>query len=143
MTVAPPDLQVLIVDDEIAVVEEFAAGLRRRAYNVLTATSGAEALALLAARRDIGVAVCDIRMPALDGHSFAERVAALNETGAVTEVILISGHGTYEDEALARRHGVFAFLTKPFLGSELRAELSGALARSVARRQGSGKAENA
>ena len=137
------DLQILIVDDEAEVVEELAYGLRRRAFQVLTATSGAEAWALLEARDDIGVAVCDIWMPGLDGHALARCIAARNAAGHATQVILISGHATSADEAVAREAGVFAFLRKPFLGSELRAAARQALALSLARRQAEGNAVNA
>ena len=143
MPLVLPDLQILIVDDEIEVVEELAHGLRHRAFNVLTATSGADALAVLDRRGDIGVAVCDIRMPGLDGYTLARRIATLNEAGLGTEVILISGHGKHEDEAIARALGVFSFLRKPFLGSELRADLRRALVRAMARRQEPGNAVNA
>ena len=137
------DLKVLIVDDESAVVEELALGLRRRAFNVLTATSGAEAWAMLEAYDDIGVAVCDIRMPGLDGHMLVQKIGEANAVARGTEVILISGHATSHDEAIARVAGVFAFLRKPFLGSELRAALRQALASALARRQAGGKAVNA
>jgi CheY-like chemotaxis protein len=137
------DLQVLIADDEVDLVEELARGLRHRAFHVLTATSGAEAWAILQARKDIGVAVCDIRMPGMDGHALARCIAARNVEGPGTEIILISGHGSSQDEAIARQAGVFAFLRKPFLASELRVVLRRALARALARRQTAGKAVNA
>jgi CheY-like chemotaxis protein len=142
VAVRPPllDLKVLIVDDEVAVVEELAFGLRRRAFNVVTATSGDDAWAMLERADDIGVAVCDIRMPGLDGHALVQRIGA---AGRSTEIVLISGHATSEDEAIARQAGVSAFLRKPFLGSELRAAVRQALASSLARRQGDGKAVNA
>ncbi len=137
------DLKVLIVDDEAEVVEELALGLRRRAFNVITATAGAEAWAILATTDDVGVVVCDIRMPGLDGHALVQRIDGLNKAGRGIEVVLISGHATAEDEANAREAGVFAFLRKPFLGAEMRSALRQALARSLARRQGDGNAVKA
>ena len=136
-------LQVLIVDDEAGVVEELAHGLRRRGYRVLAAKSGAEAWAILESRRDIGVAICDIRMSGMDGHALAARIATRRDTQQDTRVILISGHGTSRDEAIARESGVVAFLRKPFLTSELRAALGPALALAYASRQASGNAVKA
>jgi len=121
---------VLIVDDEVAVVEELAHGLRLRGYRVLTATTGIEAWNLLTTRADIGVAVCDIRMPGMDGHALTQAIATRNRGGHRTQVIIISGHGTSHDEAIAGAAGAVAFLNKPFLGSELRAALAVALARA-------------
>ena len=109
-------LQVLIVDDEAGVVEELAHGLRRRGYRVLAA---------------------------MDGHALAARIATRRDTQQDTRVILISGHGTSRDEAIARESGVVAFLRKPFLTSELRAALGPALALAYASRQASGNAVKA
>ncbi|MEI7711985.1 MAG: response regulator [Rhodospirillales bacterium] len=139
----PLSLKVLIADDEAGVVAEIAQGLRRRGFDVLVATSGDEAWTLLAEHDDIGAVVCDIRMPGLDGQALAQRIVAATTAACRVEVILISGHGTMVDEAIARDAGVFAFLRKPFLGSELRAALNQALSRAHAWRQGGGNAVNA
>lgn len=131
-------LWVLIVDDEAHVVEELAFNLRRRAFGVLTATSGEAAWAVLRARDDIGVAICDLRMSGLDGLALARRVAGRGEQANATEVLLISGHGTSGDDEVAREAGAFGLLCKPFLGCELRAALTAAMSRALGRRQGAG-----
>ncbi len=139
----PVHWQVLIVDDEAAVVEELAHGLRLRGYRILTATSGAEAWNLLTTRTDIGVAVCDIRMPGMDGHALTQAIAMRNCDGHRTQVIMTSGHGTSHDEAIATEAGAVAFLNKPFRASELRTALGIALQRAGGDDQTSGNAVNA
>ena len=139
----PAHWQVLIVDDEPGVVEELAHGLRLRGYRVLTATSGVEAWNLLTTRTDIGVAVCDIRMPGMDGHALTQAIATRNRDGHRTQIIMISGHGTSRDEAIATEAGAVAFLNKPFRASELRTALGIALLRADGDDHASGNAVNA
>jgi CheY-like chemotaxis protein/anti-sigma regulatory factor (Ser/Thr protein kinase) len=60
---------ILIVDDEPAIrnmLREYLAD----SYDVVCAESGAQGLALLAARRDIDLVVSDISMPGMDGLEF-------------------------------------------------------------------------
>jgi response regulator RpfG family c-di-GMP phosphodiesterase len=106
----PPRPKILCVDDERLVREGLTLHLRRR-YEVATAESGAEAL--LALRRDPGVAVIvsDMRMPAMDGAAFL----AESRTVAPDAVrLLLTGMTDTESAVKAVNEGqIFRFLTKP------------------------------
>src|SRR5512132_4239311 len=66
---------VLYVDDEDLNRRVFEANFRSL-FRLVLASSGAEALELLAARSaEVGVIVCDERMPAMSGVELLERVA--------------------------------------------------------------------
>ncbi len=58
--------RVLLVDDEAAVLDGLRRQLRGRA-EVATATSGAQALTLLAADPAYATVISDMRMPGMDG----------------------------------------------------------------------------
>jgi response regulator RpfG family c-di-GMP phosphodiesterase len=116
---------ILCVDDEPMVLE----GLRdvlRRSFDVRTATSGAEGLALLKEhRREIAVVISDMRMPEMPGSVFlreARRVAPL----AVR--MLLTGYSDSDAAIKAVNDGqIFRFLTKPCDRDELIQACAGAL----------------
>jgi response regulator RpfG family c-di-GMP phosphodiesterase len=117
--------RILCVDDEPMVLE----GLRdvlRRSFDVRTASSGAEGLALLKEhRREIAVVISDMRMPEMPGSVFlreARRVAPL----AVR--MLLTGYSDSDAAIKAVNDGqIFRFLTKPCDRDELIQACAGAL----------------
>jgi response regulator RpfG family c-di-GMP phosphodiesterase len=128
MSAAPPAVvkpRILCVDDEPMVLE----GLRdvlRRSFDVRTASSGAEGLALLKEhRREIAVVISDMRMPEMPGSVFlreARRVAPL----AVR--MLLTGYSDSDAAIKAVTDGqIFRFLTKPCDRDELIQACAGAL----------------
>jgi len=103
--------RVLIVDDEPGVIYVASQALRRAEYDVLSASSGRDALACLRERDDIGLVILDLTMPELDGR---QTLAALREIRPSQRVVLTSGYT--EQEALREfADGALAgFLQKPF-----------------------------
>ena len=75
-------LTLLYVEDEPAIMDAFAAFLRRRAGTVLTAKDGAEGLAIF---RDhpARIVITDIRMPNLDGLAMAREIRKLDPAAQI------------------------------------------------------------
>ncbi|MEZ4289222.1 MAG: response regulator [Myxococcota bacterium] len=65
--------RILFVDDEPSVVKNLSLLLRNEPWEVLTATSGAEALSLLR-EKPCDVVVSDERMPEMSGAEFLSHV---------------------------------------------------------------------
>lgn len=61
-----PRLKILLVDDEADLLDLFAMSLRRKPYDILKASSGAEALALLQTEVP-ALIVLDVAMPEISG----------------------------------------------------------------------------
>jgi PAS domain S-box-containing protein len=105
---------VLLVEDELAVRAIVETMLLRRGYRVITAASGAEAIAV-AESEPIALLITDVVMPGLSGRETAEAVRAQQ---AAVSVLFISG---YTHDLL--EHDEFgpgtAFLPKPFDSEEL------------------------
>lgn len=111
-------LRVLIVDDEPALVRALRRVLGLHDIEVVGATTGAEALALLA-DETVRVIVSDVRMPAFDGPAL---LAALRARGDARPVVFLTGHGDPHDPRLLAL-GAAAVLCKPAEGPELAAVL--------------------
>lgn len=105
----PTGLRVLVVDDEPVVAMTSAVALRRVGHQVVTASDGDEALALVAADPDgVDVVVTDVTMP---GRSGPELVRALRELRPDLPVVLMSGFGVDID---IDGGGADGYLSKPF-----------------------------
>jgi response regulator RpfG family c-di-GMP phosphodiesterase len=85
--VTSPRPAVLLVDDEVHILSALQRVLRREPYDVVTASSPAAALALLA-QRSIAVVVSDQKMPGASGVAFLREVAARHPA---TKRILLTG----------------------------------------------------
>lgn len=109
---------ILLVDDDDTVRETSADMLQELGYEVMQASSGAEALELLDTHQTVDVMVTDIRMPGMSGIELSE--VASNRFDKL-KIIFISGY--YRPQVIKRR-----FLQKPFrtrdLDNAIRAELA-------------------
>jgi DNA-binding NtrC family response regulator len=102
-------LKVLFVDDEEDFVRTMAERMEMRDLGGDIALSGQQALQML--EEDVpDVMVLDLRMPGIDGMEVLRRVKS---TFPQIEVIIMTGHGSDQDEEEARRLGAFDYLRKP------------------------------
>jgi DNA-binding response OmpR family regulator len=105
------EFRVLLVDDE----EEFVKTLSER-LQLRGAGFGSEVvLNGEAALHKIGdeppdVMVLDLKMPGIDGMEVLRRV---KQNYPEVQVIILTGHGSKQDEEAARRLGAFDYLQKP------------------------------
>jgi PAS domain S-box-containing protein len=120
---------ILLVEDEPQVLEVTRRVLEELGYRVLTATSGAEALARLAEPGTVHLLLTDVVMPGMDGQELASR--ALRERPDL-RVILLSG---YAPDVVRRPDGALhAFLQKPVAPAILAHRVREALDAPVAPR---------
>jgi DNA-binding NtrC family response regulator len=101
--------KVLVVDDDPVVGASVGRVLGMKGYVVIEARNAVEALDRMR-REDYDVVYTDIRMP---GPSGIELARALKAGRPWLPVVIITGHGTEDNEAKAREAGVNAFLRKP------------------------------
>jgi DNA-binding NtrC family response regulator len=102
-------LKVLFVDDEEDFVRTVAERMEMRDLGGDVALGGQQALEML--EKDLpDVMVLDLRMPDIDGMEVLRRV---KKTYPDIEVIIMTGHGSDQDEEEARRLGAFDYLRKP------------------------------
>jgi PAS domain S-box-containing protein len=116
---------LLYVDDEVNLLAAVRRALRHKGYVVLSAANAAEAFEILATT-EVGVILCDQRMPGMDGPAFLARVRHMYPE--VTRMVL-SGYTDLQSVTDAVNHGaIFKFLTKPWVEEELDVALREAFA---------------
>ena len=121
---------VLVVDDDAGTRKVARANLSLEGFEVLVASSTADALDRLADADPLAV-VTDLKMPDLDGIALMERIHAERPW---LPVILVTAHATVETAVQALRRGAHHYLTKPVRWDELALVLRQAVAHERARR---------
>ncbi len=101
--------KVLLVDDEPEFVETLSERLQMRDVGSAVAYNGEEALSVVE-NDEPEVMILDLRMPGIDGIEVLRRV---KEGHPEVEVIILTGHGSKEDEKTCMDLGAFAYLRKP------------------------------
>jgi two-component system cell cycle sensor histidine kinase/response regulator CckA len=118
---------VLLVEDEDAVRSFAARALGTRGYEVLQATTGAEALEVFAGHQgEVDLVVSDVVMPEMDGPTLCEQ---LRRERPDLKVIFISGYAEDAFRQHLAENEDFMFLQKPFDLKELAAAVKAALER--------------
>ena len=102
---------ILVIDDEETFRTTLATVLRDEGYETAEARDGATAIQRLQ-EAPPDVAICDIRMPDLDG---IELLGKIKEISPATEVIMVTAFGTLETAVEAMRLGAYDYITKPFM----------------------------
>lgn len=102
--------RVLIVDDDLSVLGVVAEVLEDDGYDVATASSGEEAIALLSSD-SFALVMSDIRLPGINGVAVLENVKKISPR---TNVIMITSHASLETSIDAIKHGAYDYLLKPF-----------------------------
>lgn len=103
--------RVLVVDDILANVKLLEARLKAEYFEVLTATSGFEALEI-ADRADCDIIILDVMMPGLDGFETCRRLKA-NPRTAHVPVVMVTALDQPSDRVTCLEAGADDFLTKP------------------------------
>jgi DNA-binding NtrC family response regulator len=108
-------MNILLVDDENALLEILGTALRASGHDVSTANDGAGALQAMQGR-SFDAMVCDVRMPNVDGLSVLKHAQSHAPS---TRVILMTAYATVPDAVTALQHGAVDYLRKPFMVEEL------------------------
>jgi adenylate cyclase len=113
--------RVLVVDDQPANVRLLHAILSSRGYDVHSASSGEQALAVLDAET-VDVVLLDVVMPGMDGHEVCRTIRERPDT-AYLPIVMVTASGE-EQKVRALESGADDFLTKPIDRSELLARVA-------------------
>ena len=122
--------KVLVVDDDPDLLTLVEMQLRHHGHQVMTASSGPDALELVETQGTPDVAVLDVAMPGMNG---LDLLKALRERPATQEMpaIFLSARVGPDDIKAGTSLGA-SYLTKPYVMSALLAAIQGAIAENSA-----------
>lgn len=113
--------RILVVDDILPNVKLLEAKLKAEYYDVLTATSGPEALEI-AEKEKPDVVLLDIMMPGMDGFEVCERLKA-NPATVHIPVVMVTALTDATDRVRGLEAGADDFLSKPVNDTALMARV--------------------
>lgn len=116
---------ILLVDDEVVFATNMSRLLTNRGYQVTTVKNGEEAIATLK-KKPFDVMVLDLKMPVMDGITTLQQMKTL---GLLTEVLILTGHGSMDTAFQAIEMGAYDYVTKPCEVTELVSKIEAAHAR--------------
>ncbi len=123
--------RVLLIDDEENFRHMLSVILKKRGYDVETASSGVDGLKKI----DTGsydTVLCDIRMPQMDGLEFLREA---QKAGCEATIIMMSAYGTLDTAIEAMKLGAYDYISKPFKPDEIILTLKKAEERERLRRE--------
>lgn len=119
--------QILVVDDERPIVQMVEQRLRRDGFDVISAATGAEALAALREHMPAAL-LLDVGLPDLDGFEVLRRLRA---DGLGLPVIILTARGEEIDRIVGLELGADDYVVKPFSPRELVARVRALLRRTA------------
>ena len=108
---------ILVIDDSASLRQIVAMALKGAGYTVVEAGDGAAALALLDGRK-IGMAICDVNMPRMNGIEFVKAAKAL-PAYRFLPVLMLTTESQESKKDEGRAAGAKAWMVKPFSPTSL------------------------
>lgn len=121
-----PEAKLLVVDDEPNILELLATSLRFAGFEVVTASTGREALEK-AESETPDLAVLDVMLPDLDGFTVTRK---LRSAGKHFPVLFLTAKDDTDDKVMGLTVGGDDYVTKPFSLDEVVARIRAVLRRT-------------
>jgi HAMP domain-containing protein/CheY-like chemotaxis protein/signal transduction histidine kinase len=113
---------VLVVDDDVRNIFALSSVLERRGMNVMTASTGREAISALEQRPDLSVALMDIMMPEMDGYETIRAIRQKSEFRRLP-IIALTAKAMKGDREKCLEAGASDYLAKPVNTEQLLSSL--------------------
>jgi CheY-like chemotaxis protein/signal transduction histidine kinase/HAMP domain-containing protein len=103
---------VLLVDDDPRNIFALSSALERRGMNVLTATTGAEAITLIEETPSLAIVLMDIMMPEMDGYQTIEKIRQ-DRAYRRLPIVALTAKAMKGDREKCLQAGASDYLAKP------------------------------
>jgi len=128
VTISPPVISILIVDDDPAFRMGLAASLKASGYSVDLARNAEEALDYVR-ERPVDIVLLDINMPEVGGVEACQHLRSLAPRSGI---VMLTVRDAEDDKVQALDAGADDYITKPFRLRELIARMGAVLRRTGA-----------
>ncbi|QHF47882.1 DNA-binding response regulator [Pseudomonas sp. S35] len=112
-------VKVLVVDDQPLIVEELCEYLESSGYRCIPCHSSPQAVERFREDVDIGLVLCDLHMPEMDGIELVQALQSLAGKRRPFEAIMLTGRADKQDVIKALRAGIADYYQKPINLAEL------------------------
>nr|WP_283099853.1 response regulator transcription factor [Pseudomonas sp. MWU12-2037] len=106
-------VKVLVVDDQPPIVEEICEFLESNGYRCVPCLSSRQALEGFSEDSEIGLVLCDLQMPELDGIELVRQLQQIAGKHRAFEAIMLTGRADKQDVIKALRAGIADYYQKP------------------------------
>lgn len=112
-------VKVLVVDDQPLIVEELCEFLESSGYRCVPCESSRQALKRFSEDAAIGLVLCDLHMPDMDGIELVQAMQKVAGKQRAFEAIMLTGRADKQDVIKALRAGISDYYQKPINLDEL------------------------
>ena len=112
-------VKVLVVDDQPLIVEELCEFLESSGYRCVPCESSRHALQRFSEEAEIGLVLCDLHMPDMDGIELVQAMQKVAAKQRAFEAIMLTGRADKQDVIKALRAGISDYYQKPINLDEL------------------------
>ncbi|MDF3163659.1 response regulator transcription factor [Pseudomonas proteolytica] len=112
-------VKVLVVDDQPLIVEELCEFLESSGYRCVPCGSSQQAVQLFSEDPQIGLVLCDLHMPDMDGIELVQALQKIAGKQRAFEAIMLTGRADKQDVIKALRVGISDYYQKPINLNEL------------------------
>ena len=113
------EVKVLVVDDQPLIVEELCEFLESSGFRCVPCESSEQALNRFSEDSEIGLVLCDLHMPGMDGIELVQALHKVAGRQRVFEAIMLTGRADKQDVIKALRAGIADYYQKPIDLDEL------------------------
>ena len=112
-------VKILVVDDQPLIAAELCEFLEGSGYRCVSCETGKQAVERFNEDEAIGLVLCDLHMPGLDGIQLVQELQRLSGKHRVFEAIMLTGRADKQDVIKALRAGFADYYQKPVNPAEL------------------------
>ncbi|MBE8594718.1 response regulator transcription factor [Pseudomonas sp. MAFF 301449] len=112
-------VKVLVVDDQPLIVEELCEFIENSGYRCVPCESSRHALQRFTEDTEIGLVLCDLHMPDMDGIELVQAMQNIAGKHRAFEAIMLTGRADKQDVIKALRAGISDYYQKPIDLEEL------------------------
>jgi two-component system chemotaxis response regulator CheY len=109
---------IMVVDDSLTMLMSVKSALEANAYNVITATSGADALNKISGSPKPDLILTDLNMPNMDGLTLIKNIKSLPGF-KFTPILILTTESQAAKRDEGKRLGATGWIVKPVSGHDL------------------------